>query len=87
VHTTLVWVGAVGEGSHTELTALGDSVNTTARLASAAAAGEVLVTVGAAAAAGLDPHLERRSLELKGKQKATQVVTLALGTLATQPQE
>ena len=49
VHTGLAWVGAVGDESHTEITALGDTVNTTARLASAAAAGEVLVTVAAAA--------------------------------------
>jgi hypothetical protein len=34
-------------------------VNATARLASTAAAGEVLVTVAAAQAAGLDPTLER----------------------------
>ncbi len=66
----------VGEGAHVELTAVGDAVNVTARLASAAAAGEVLVTVAAATAAGLDPSLERRSLELKGKQVATEVVSL-----------
>jgi len=76
VHTGPAWVGAVGEGSHTELTALGDTVNTTARLASAAAAGEVLVTIDAASAAGLDPELERRSLELKGKQLTTEVISL-----------
>ena len=76
VHTGPAWVGAVGEGSHTELTALGDTVNTTARLASAAAAGEVLVTSDAASVAGLDPALVRRRLELKGKQLATDVVSL-----------
>ncbi|HEV8053503.1 MAG TPA: adenylate/guanylate cyclase domain-containing protein [Candidatus Limnocylindrales bacterium] len=43
VHTGIAWMGAVGEGAHSELTALGDSVNTTARLASVAVAGEVLV--------------------------------------------
>jgi adenylate cyclase len=76
VHTGPAWVGAVGDDAHTELTALGDTVNTTARLASAAAAGEVLVTAVAAQAAGLDPDLERRSLELKGKESATEVVSL-----------
>ena len=40
VHTGPAWVGAVGDDAHTELTALGDTVNTTARLAAAAAAGE-----------------------------------------------
>ena len=76
VHAGPAWVGAVGDGAHTELTALGDTVNTTARLASAAAAGEVLVTVEAAVVAGLDPALQRRSLELRGKQLATDVVSL-----------
>ena len=84
VHTGPAWVGAVGEGSHTELTALGDTVNTTARLASAAAAGEVLVTIDAASAAGLDPELERRSLELKGKQLTTEVISLNV-SLAPSP--
>lgn len=32
VHTGTAWVGAVGDDSHVELTALGDAVNTTARL-------------------------------------------------------
>ncbi len=76
VHTGPAWVGAVGDDAHTELTALGDTVNTTARLASAAAAGEILVTTPAARAAGLDPDLERRSLDLKGKESATEVVSL-----------
>jgi adenylate cyclase len=51
-------------------------VNTTARLASVADAGEILVTVDAAAAAGLDPGLEHRRIELKGKQLPTDVVSL-----------
>jgi adenylate cyclase len=78
VHTGLAWVGAVGAGTHTTLTALGDAVNTTARLASAAAAGEILVTTDAAMTAGLDSNLERRPLELKGKQEITQVVALTI---------
>jgi adenylate cyclase len=55
-------------GDLVELTAVGDAMNTTARLATTARAGEVLVTTAAAQAAGLDPSLERRSLELKAKQ-------------------
>jgi adenylate cyclase len=78
VHTGLAWVGAVGAVTHTTLTALGDAVNTTARLASAAAAGEILVTSDAATAAALDSTLERRPLELKGKQEITQVVALTI---------
>jgi adenylate cyclase len=76
VHTGPAWVGAVGDGAHTELTALGDTVNTTARLAAVAGAGEILVTAPAAKAADLDPGLERRSLDLKGKEFATEVVVV-----------
>ena len=76
VHSGIAWVGAVGEGPHTELTALGDTVNTTARLAAAAAAGEILVSDSTARAAGLDDGLPRRSLDLKGKANATSVVSL-----------
>ena len=79
VHTGLAWVGAVGDEAHTEITALGDAVNTTARLASAAAAGEILVTVQAAEAAGLDPTLDRRALALKGKELPTEVIALHVG--------
>jgi len=79
VHTGLAWVGAVGDEAHTEITALGDTVNTTARLAGAAAAGEILVTVTAARAAGLDPEVETRSIELKGKEAPTEVVSIRVG--------
>jgi adenylate cyclase len=79
VHTGPAWVGAVGDAQHTELTALGDTVNTTSRLAAAAVAGELLVSIDAALAAGLDPSLERRALELKGKQNTTEVVSLRVG--------
>lgn len=79
VNTGRAWFGAVGDGDHTELTALGDVVNVTARLAAAAAAGEVLVTAWSAQAAGLDPTLPHRVLELKGKQDSTEVVALQVG--------
>jgi adenylate cyclase len=79
VHTGRAWMGAIGEGTHVEMTAVGDAVNTAARLASAAAAGEILVTRDAARAAGLDPGLQRKHLELKGKQVVTEVVSLRVG--------
>jgi adenylate cyclase len=82
VHTGISWMGAVGEGSQTQLTVVGDVANTTARLASLAGAGEILVTVDAASAAGLEPDLPRKSLELKGKQEMTDVVTLTVGAVA-----
>jgi adenylate cyclase len=80
VHTGRVWFGAVGEGTHVELTALGDVVNTAARLAGAAGPGEVLVSGEAAAVMGLDPELERRSLQLKGKEQPFDAVVVGVGT-------
>jgi adenylate cyclase len=79
VHTGIAWMGAVGEGERTDLTAVGDTVNIAARLASVAAQGEILVTTEAAKAAGLDPALERTPLTLKGKQLVTEVVSLRVG--------
>jgi adenylate cyclase len=75
VHSGVAFVGTVGDGAHVELTALGDPVNVAARLASAAGAGEILVTLTAARAAKLaEVGLEHRDLELKGKSAPTPVV-------------
>ena len=80
VHTGNAFVGSVGETIQAEITALGDVVNTAARLASSAAGGEVLVTEAAAAAAGLDASaLEHRQLELKGKSLPTDVIVIQVG--------
>lgn len=80
VHTGSAWFGAVGDGPYVALTAVGDVVNVAARLASAAAPGEVLVSVEAALDAGLDlDRHERRRLELKGKTLATEVISLRVG--------
>jgi adenylate cyclase len=68
VHTGVAFVGSVGEGDAFDFTALGDSVNTAARLAAAAGTGEILVSKEAADAAGLDTAgLESRRLELRGR--------------------
>jgi adenylate cyclase len=78
VHTGEAFVGATGpEGTVDDFTALGDPVNTTARLASAAAAGEVIVSVAAAEAAGTPiDNAERRTLELRGRSEPLDVVIL-----------
>jgi len=77
VNSGVAFVGSVGRGPDTELTALGDPVNVAARLASAAGPGEVLVTLDAAQAGGLAlPGLEQRELELRGKRERTSVVVL-----------
>ena len=49
-----------------------------ARLAAAAGPGEILVSADAASASDLDPSLERRSLELKGKELPTDVVSVRI---------
>ena len=72
VHTGLAFVGVVGgsDGNPTDFTALGDNVNITARLASQAGAGEIIISEAACTAAGLDRgDLEHRQLELKGKNE------------------
>jgi adenylate cyclase len=71
VHTGRSFVGAVGEGDASDFTALGDAVNTTARLTALAGAGEILISAEAAEAGGLETAgLERRTLELRGKDQA-----------------
>jgi adenylate cyclase len=77
VNTGVAFVGAVGEGEHVEFTAMGDPVNVAARLASAAGAGEVLVTLRSALAGGLDTTAgSPRSLSLKGRAEPVDVVAL-----------
>ena len=78
VHTGDAYVGATGPiGAVDDFTALGDAVNTTARLASAAKAGEVLVSAAAADAARLDVEgRERRTLEIRGRTEAIEVIVL-----------
>jgi adenylate cyclase len=74
VNSGVAYVGVVGIPEHLEFTALGDPVNVTARLASAAGGGELLVTDAAATAAGLATNgLERRRLELRGRAQAADV--------------
>lgn len=81
VNTGVAYVGAVGTAEHVEFTALGDAVNITARLASTAGAGELLVTDSTAGALGLaDASLERRQLDLRGKTETTSVVVLHAGS-------
>ena len=87
VNTGEAFVGVVGTADHIEFTALGDNVNITARLASAAAAGEVLVTQAAARAAGLGDAgttFERRRLDLRGRSEATDVLVMRLASQAMQ---
>ena len=65
------------------MTALGDPMNVAARLASLAEPGEILLTIPAADAAGVDiAALPHQQLELKGREQLTEVVSL-LGSEAS----
>jgi adenylate cyclase len=78
VHTGVAFVGATGLGTTVDdFTALGDAVNITARLASAAVAGEEIVSVATAEAAGMATgQLERRTVEIRGRTEPIEVIVL-----------
>jgi len=81
VHTGIVFFGTISgaEGSVTDVAAMGDNVNTTARLASQAGPGEALISEAACHSADLDlGELEQRQLELKGKHEPVNVCVLKL---------
>ena len=66
-----------------DFTALGDAVNTTARLASEARAGELLVSSEAIEAAAIDvAGLDRRTIEVRGRTEPIAVVSLTTETSA-----
>lgn len=68
VHTGVAYFGAVGTPDGlVDISAIGDEVNVAARLASKAAAGEIIISEKALHEAGMDTNtLEQRTLELKG---------------------
>lgn len=68
VHSGVAYFGAMGTAEGlTDISAKGEEVNMTARLASKAGMGEIIVSEPALKAAGIDgSDLEARSLELKG---------------------
>jgi adenylate cyclase len=83
VHTGEAFVGTVGSSDQiSDFTALGDSMNTTARLSSLAAAGELLVSVDALRAAGADrsgvgePGGVLRTVEVRGREAPLEVLSI-----------
>ena len=78
VHTGPAYVGVMGtEGGQLDFTGVGDAVNIAARLGSAGAAGELLVSTATASSADLDTTgLEVRTLQLKGRAEPVDVVVL-----------
>jgi adenylate cyclase len=82
VHTGEAFVGATGPGDTVDdFTALGDTVNTTARLASVARAGEVIISLAAAEAADrTNSGHESRRVEIRGRTEPIEVIVVRQAT-------
>ncbi len=73
------YVGNVGGDEYVDFTALGDPVNTAARIQSAAGPGELLIGENAfAAVADLYPGADARLLDVKGKDRSLAVRSIPL---------
>ncbi|MBV8773178.1 MAG: adenylate/guanylate cyclase domain-containing protein [Deltaproteobacteria bacterium] len=80
IHAGPAYVGKVGSGGVTDFTALGDTVNTAARLQAIAGAGEVLLSeVLFQAVAEHYPQLEQRVVTLRGKEEPFAIRVLHCG--------
>ncbi|MEX2458469.1 MAG: adenylate/guanylate cyclase domain-containing protein [Actinomycetota bacterium] len=77
IHSGTAFVGSVGDPSVADFTAMGDTVNVAARLASAAKAGEILVSDAAWKRSGIDAvSTPTRKLEVKGRTAPVEVRVL-----------
>ena len=72
IHTGVAYIGSVeADGGVSNISILGDAVNTAARLTSLAAPGELIISEATRHAAGLKTDgLESRHLKLKGKSQS-----------------
>jgi adenylate cyclase len=78
VHSGLTYVGNVGAEGVVDFTALGDTVNTTARLAQNAGAGEVLLSDAICAVIGTQyPLRDAHTVTLRGREAPVQVRVLS----------
>lgn len=89
INTGIAFLGVVGgalvggPGDVIDFTALGDEVNTTARLASLAGPGEILITEATRAAAELPTDgLEPRHLQVKGRAAPVETWAMRIGAPA-----
>ena len=80
IHTGIAFVGAVGsEDGTSDITVLGDTANTAARLSTAARQGEILISDAAYKSAdGYPGEIQTRRIELKGKSDLAFVHVLSL---------
>jgi adenylate cyclase len=81
VHVGEAFVGVVGSDEKLDFTALGDTVNITARLGSVAGPGELLVSRAAWDRAGFTAPLDEREIEIAGR--AGRLGVVSTGALAT----
>ncbi len=80
LHAGLAFVGTVGEGEVSDLTALGDTINVGARLQAEAKAGEIIMSEDLYQSVASDhPGLERRVLHLRGREEPMTVRILKAG--------
>ncbi len=81
VHSGPAYVGKVGSGNIHDFTALGDTVNTAARMQAYADAGEVIISEDLYdEVRELYPDLEQRTLNLRGRQEPIQVRVISSPT-------
>jgi adenylate cyclase len=84
VHTGIAYVGMVGAAGKRDLTALGDVMNTAARLVALASAGEVIVSEDAVRASRLNPDSGHpRHLTIRGRVEP--IAARVLTTITTGP--
>jgi adenylate cyclase len=77
VNAGLAFVGKVGTSGTNQVTALGDTVNTAARMQAAAAPGELLVSEELYRSVASEyPAAEQRTLDLRGKEQSFPVRVL-----------
>lgn len=82
VHTGVAYFGTItgAGGAFSDLTAMGDTVNVAARLASMARPSEALISEATCNAAGVEMlEAERRELQVKGKTEPVPVRVLSTG--------
>ncbi|MGI8927312.1 MAG: adenylate/guanylate cyclase domain-containing protein [Tepidiformaceae bacterium] len=73
VHAGTAYVGNVGAGGVVDFTALGDTINTAARLQSVAAPGELVLSEEAYGSASGLPEGERRTVPIRGKSETMKI--------------